>query len=325
MKFNHPNLIVTLLGVVAFYAPNTIAQQSAYPNKTVKVLVPYAAGGGTDQYARMVSQELATIWKQPVVVENKPGAAGVIALQSMLGAPADGYTITTIAASLAVSSLINPNLPYKDGDIIPVVNLVSSPNVMFVGANSPYRTAKELIEDARRNPGKISYGTTGNGTVQHIIGEKLAMQEKIDIQAVPYKGVVPVINDVMAGQIPMGFGTLAEVHNFAKGDKLRILAVLDKTRSPMFPDVPTMEEAGYSNLESKLWWGFVVSKGTPPNVIAAINKNVNTVLSNPAIRKRVEDSGAVIEGGTSQAFENQMAAYRKKYAPVIKAAGISNN
>lgn len=325
MKPVFRTLLATCLSVAALQLPTVWAQQNAYPSKPVRVLVPYAAGGGTDQYARMVSQELAGLWRQPVVVENKLGAAGVVALQSMLTAPADGHTITVIASSVAVNSLINPSQPYKDSDIVPVVNLVSSPNVLYVGAGSEYRTVADLIDDARRKPGKLSYGTTGNGTIQHIIGEKLRMQEKLDIQAIPYKGAALVINDVMAGQIPMAFATVAEIQTFVKAGKLRALAVMDKTRSPLLPDVPTMEESGLSNLESKLWWGIVAPRNTPSQVIAAINRDVNVVLRNPAIRKRIEESGGTVEGGTTQSFENQIATYRHQFGPVIKAAGITNN
>lgn len=325
MPLNRRACMAAVIAITAFQGPAVLAQQAAYPAKPVRVLVPYAAGGGTDQYARMVSQELAGDWKQPVVVENKLGAAGVVALQAMLAAPADGHTLTVIASSVAVNSLINPGQPYKDSDIAPVVNLVSSPNVLYVGANAPYRSVADLIDDARRNPGKISYGTTGNGTIQHIIGEKLRMQEKLDIQAVPYKGATLVINDVMGGQIPMAFATVAEIQTFVKAGKLKALAVMDKTRSPMLPDVPTMEESGFANLESKLWWGIVAPRSTPAHIIAAINRDVNEVLRNPAIRKRIEESGGTVEGGTSQSFEGQIAAYRRQFGPVIKAAGITNN
>jgi tripartite-type tricarboxylate transporter receptor subunit TctC len=325
MKFNRRELLATLLSLASLQGTVTLAQQTNFPTKPVRVLVPYAAGGGTDQYARMVSQELSGLWKHPVVVENKLGAAGVVALQSMLSAPADGHTVTVIASSVAVNSLINPSQPYKDSDIVPVVNLVSSPNVLYVGANSGYRTVSDLIEDARRNPGKLSYGTTGNGTIQHIIGEKLRMQEKLDIQAIPYKGAALVINDVMAGQIPMAFATVAEIQTFVKAGKLKALAVMDKVRSPMLPDVPTMEESGLANLESKLWWGIVAPRTTPAHIIAAINRDVNAVLRNPAIRKRIEESGGTVEGGTAQNFENQISAYRRQFGPVIKAANITNN
>lgn len=325
MKLQRRALLSTLVSLACLQGPAALAQQAAYPTKPVRVLVPYAAGGGTDQYARMVSQELAGAWKQPVVVENKLGAAGVVALQSMLAAPADGHTLTVIASSVAVNSLINPGQPYKDSDIAPVVNLVSSPNVLYVAATAPYRTVGDLIDDARRNPGKISYGTTGNGTIQHIIGEKLRMQEKLEIQAIPYKGASLVINDVMGGQIPMAFATVAEIQTFVKAGKLKALAVMDKSRSPMLPDVPTMEESGLANLESKLWWGIVAPRTTPAHVITAINRDVNAVLRDPAIRKRIEESGGTVEGGTAQAFENQIAAYRRQFGPVIKAAGITNN
>lgn len=325
MKLNRRVFSLAIATILSTQGAVAFAQSIGYPNKPVRVIVPYAAGGGTDMYARMVSQELTGIWKNPVVVENKLGAAGVVALQSMLASPADGYTMTVIAASVAVNSLINPSLPYKDSDITPVVNLVSSPNVLYVGASSNYKTVRELIEDAKRNPGKISYGTTGNGTIQHIVGEKLRMQEKLDIQAIPYKGAMPIINDVMGGQIPMAFSTVAEIHTFVKAGKLRALAVMDKKRSSMLPDVPTMEESGYLDLESKLWWGIVVPKNTPANVISAINRDVNTVLKNPVIRQRIEESGGTVEGGSVQNFENQISSYRRQFGPVIKAAGITNN
>ncbi|MDE2430544.1 MAG: tripartite tricarboxylate transporter substrate binding protein [Burkholderiales bacterium] len=325
MKLNRRVFTLAIATILSTQGTVAFAQSIGYPNKPVRVIVPYAAGGGTDMYARMVSQELTGIWKNPVVVENKLGAAGVVALQSMLASPADGYTMTVIAASVAVNSLINPSLPYKDSDITPVVNLVSSPNVLYVGASSNYKTVRELIEDAKRNPGKISYGTTGNGTIQHIVGEKLRMQEKLDIQAIPYKGAMPIINDVMGGQIPMAFSTVAEIHTFVKAGKLRALAVMDKKRSSMLPDVPTMEESGYLDLESKLWWGIVVPKNTPANVISAINRDVNTVLKNPVIRQRIEESGGTVEGGSVQNFENQISSYRRQFGPVIKAAGITNN
>lgn len=312
---------VCAAATVPFVAPAT-ASSGDFPVKPVRMIVPYSAGGSTDIYARLAAQGLTELWKQQVIVENKTGASGAVAIQNLLAAPPDGYTLCVSSVALSIHSLIFPTPPYNDADVVPVVNLVDTPNVLIVGPNSKYKTARDVIEDARANPGRLSYGTAGNGTTQHIAGERLKLQQKLDVLAIPYKGNMPSILATMAGEVPFAFAAVPELISLVKGDKVKALAVMATERSPFLPDVPTMVESGYKDMESSLWFGVVAPAKAPKDILDMVNRDCNRVLADPAIRKRIEESGGKVMGGTAQAFAGQIASDRKRTGEVIKAANI---
>lgn len=316
------NFGLSTLAAGVMLSEGNVHASTPFPTKPVRLLVPYSAGGSTDIYARLVALRLSELWGQPVIVENKTGASGALAIQTMLSAAPDGHTLCVSSVALSIHSLIFSTPPYKDSDVAPVVNLVITPNVLIVGPDSKYNSARDVVEDARKNPGTLSYGTAGSGTTQHIIGEMLKLQQKLDVVAIPYKGNMPSILAVMAGQIPYAFAAVPELIPLVKAKKLKALAVMASRRSQFLPEVPTMAEAGYGDLESSLWFGVVAPARTPTEILGIINRDVNRVLENAALRSRIEDTGGTIVGGTAQAFGEQIAEDRRRSAPVIKAAGI---
>jgi tripartite-type tricarboxylate transporter receptor subunit TctC len=293
-----------------------------FPVKPVRLIAPFPAGGSADTYARLLAQELSALWKQPVVVDNKAGAGGVIGQQALLAAPADGYTIIIVSNSFAINPLINPKLPYADKDFTPVVQVAATANMLIVPAESKYKTLKDLIDDARAHPAALSYGMAGNGTSPHIAGENFKYTAKLDIVAVPYRGNAPVVADVVANQIPMGFANVVDVLQFVKGGKMRALAAGGKTRAPQMPDVPTFDESGVKNFESVSWFVVIASAATPPAIVDQLNRDINTVWSRPAVRSRIEDSGSVVLGGSQAAAVRFIEAEKQRLSPVIKAANI---
>lgn len=313
--------LASLASLSAIGSP--LARASAiYPSRPVRLLVPYSAGGSTDIYTRIVAQGLTNLWKQPVIVENRTGASGALAVQQMLSAPADGYTMCVSSVALSIHSLIFPTPPYKDSDVVPVVNLVVTPNVLIVPKNSKYMNAKDVIEDARKNPGRLNYGMAGTGTTQHIIGEMLKIQQKLDVQAIPYKGNAPAVAATMAGDVDYAFAAVPEITSMVKSGKIKALAIMAAERSQFLPGVPTMAEAGYNDLESSLWFGLVAPAATPAPILQLANRDFNFVLADPVIRKRIEDTGGTVLGGTAKAFSDQIASDRARTWAVIKAASI---
>lgn len=297
--------------------------QEPFPSGAVRILVPFAAGGGADVYARVIGQELSTRWKQPVVVENKVGASGQIAMQTMLAAPRDGYTITIVSSSHAINPLLNAKLPYDThNDFIPITQVAQAANVLVVPAASPYRSARELVEDARKRPGGLSYGMAGNGTSAHLAGELLKYLAKIEVTAVPYKGGMPFMTDLMAGHVPYGFSSVPETSPFVKSGKMRALAVTTRERAPLLPEVPTLAESGVAGYDSAVWWGMVAPAGVPDAVIRKLNADLVAVLRADVVKRKIEEGGAVVVANSPEAFKALISSEERKWAPVIKAANI---
>ncbi len=321
MRSMNKLLLILLVGSITLIAQ---AQGSDFPGKPVRLLVPFAAGGSADFLARSIAKELSLRWKQPVITENRVGASGVVAMQTMLAGPHDGSVITLVSASYAYLPLINHALPYSDRDFVPVVEIASAPNVLIVPSNSPYKTMGDLLADARQHPGVLSYGMAGNGTTPHLAGEMLKYLGKIKIEAVAYKGNAPVMVDVMAGQLPMGFVALADAWPLVKSGKLRILAVAGKSRSPLMPDVPTIAESGIAGYDSTVWWGIVAPSGVPGASLAQLNSDINSAIQSLQVRKEVADNGGEVEGGSAERFQHRVESDRRQLAPIIEAAGIKN-
>jgi tripartite-type tricarboxylate transporter receptor subunit TctC len=316
-------LLLNILSSAAMALPCAVSMaQTSFPTKAVRLIVPFAAGGSADMYARLMAQELSSRWSQPVIVDNRVGAGGSIGQQALLAAPPDGHTLILVSSSFVLNPLINPKLPYADKDFKPVIGVAATANALIVPVDSKYKTLRDLMEDARARPGGLSYGMAGNGTSPHIAGEMFKFLTKLDIVAVPYKGNAPVMADVMAGQIPMGYAAVVDVLPFVKGGKMRALAVASKTRSPQMPDVPTFAEAGLKDFESVVWWGVIASAGVPDPVVADIHRDIDAVLKMPAIRSRIGDGGSEVINGPRPDFVRYVDAERKRLQPVLKAANI---
>src|SRR3954447_837590 len=241
--------------------------QSSFPSKPVRLFVPYPAGGAVDILARTLGDELSRQWGQPVIIENRPGAGGVVASQALATSPPDRYTLIVVASGHATNPFLYPKIPYDTfKDFTPICLLASSPNILLVRADSPFKTLADLLAEARAKPGSLSYGMAGNGTSTHLAGELLKNLAKVDIVAIPYKGGGPAMNDLLGGQIPMSFNNGPESVGQISAGAVRALGVTTGKRAPFLPDVPTIAEAGVPGYDTGVWWGLVGPAGMPANV-----------------------------------------------------------
>jgi tripartite-type tricarboxylate transporter receptor subunit TctC len=299
-----------------------LAQQS-FPSKQVRLLIPYAAGGAVDILGRTLGDELSKKWGQPVIIENRTGAGGTIASQVVAKSAPDGYTLVIVASGHAINPYLYSNLPYDTfKDFRPISLLGSSPNIMLVAANSPYKTLADLLAAARAKPGSLSYGMAGIGTSTHLAGELLKYMTKVDIAAVSYKGGAPVINDLLGGHIPLSFNNIPESIGQIKGGNLRPLGVTSATRSPVLPDVPTIAEAGVPGYDTVVWWGLLGPGGLSADLAAKISKDCAEALHAPAVKQRLDNLGATVAGTSPADFAKLIRADYEKWGPIIKAAGM---
>ncbi|MBR1254207.1 tripartite tricarboxylate transporter substrate binding protein [Bradyrhizobium sp. AUGA SZCCT0240] len=297
------------------------ASAQSFPSKPVRILVPYPAGGGVDVLTRTLGEVVSKQWGQSVVVENRPGAGGVIASQAVVSSPADGYTLIMVASGHATNPLLYPKIPYDTfKDFTPISLLASSPNILLVRADSPFKTLADVIEAAKAKPGSLSFAHAGTGTSTHLAGELLKSLAKVDLNAIPYKGGAPAINDLLGGQIPMSFNNGPESVGQLQAGTLRALAVTTAERAPFLPDVPSMSEAvpGY---DTGVWWGLLGPSDMPPDVLAKLFRDFVAALNTEAVKERLGKLGALPIGSSPQQFQARIRADYEKWEPIIKAAG----
>jgi tripartite-type tricarboxylate transporter receptor subunit TctC len=288
----------------------------------VHIFVPYAPGGGVDVLARTLGDAVSRQWGQSIVIENRPGAGGVVASQALASATPDGYTLIVVASGHATNPFLYPKLPYDTfKNFTPISLLASSANILLVRADSPFKTLSDVIAQAKTKPGGLSFGHSGNGTSTHLAGELLKSLAKIDIEAIPYKGGAPAINDLLGGQIPMSFNNGPESVGQLEAGTLRALAVTTASRAPFLPNVPTIGEIvpGY---ELEVWWGLLGPGGMPPDLVARISQDFVAALNTDAVKQRLTRLGATPIGSTPQAFDAKIHADYEKWGPIITAGGI---
>jgi tripartite-type tricarboxylate transporter receptor subunit TctC len=303
-------------------ADGAASAQSAFPSKPVHIFVPYAAGGGVDILARTLGDVVSRQWGQTVVVENRPGAGGVVASQALVSAPPDGYTLIVVASGHATNPFLYPKLPYDTfKDFTPISLLASSPNILLVRADSAFKTLSDVIAQAEAKPGSLSFAHAGSGTSTHLAGELLKSLAKIDIGAIPYKGGAPAINDLLGGQIPMSFNNGPESVGQLQAGTVRALAVTTASRAPFLPDVASVGEAvpGY---DTEVWWGLLGPAGMPPDLVAKLSHDFVAALNTDAVKERLGKLGALPIGSSPQAFDAKIHADYEKWGPIIQAAGI---
>jgi tripartite-type tricarboxylate transporter receptor subunit TctC len=296
--------------------------QSAFPSKPVHIFVPYAPGGGVDVLTRTLCDAVSRQWGQSIVVENRPGAGGVVASQALASAAPDGYTLIVVASGHATNPFLYPKLPYDTfKDFTPISLLASSANILLVRADSPFKALLDVIAQAKAKPGDLSFGHSGNGTSTHLAGELLKSLAKIDIEAIPYKGGAPAINDLLGGQIPMSFNNGPESVGQLEAGTLRALAVTTASRAPFLPNVPSIGESvpGY---ELEVWWGLLGPGGMPPDLVAKISQDFVAALNTDAVKQRLTRLGATPIGSTPKVFDAKIHADYEKWGPIITAGGI---
>jgi tripartite-type tricarboxylate transporter receptor subunit TctC len=313
---------IAAAAVVTFAAGGLASAQSSFPGKPVHIFVPYAAGGAVDILARTLGDVVSRQWGQGVVVENRPGAGGVIASQALATSPPDGYTLIIVASGHPTNSFLYARLPYDTfKDFTPISLLASSPNILLVKADSPFRTLADMIAAARAKPGSLSFAHAGSGTSTHLAGELLMNLAKIDLNAIPYKGGAPAINDLLGGQIPMSFNNGPESVGQLAAGTVRALAVTTAARASFLPDVPSMAETvpGY---DTEVWWGLLGPAGMPPELVAKLSHDFVAALNTASVKERLTKLGASPIGSSPQAFNAKIHADYDKWGPIIKAAGI---
>jgi tripartite-type tricarboxylate transporter receptor subunit TctC len=303
-------------------AATAAASAQSFPSKSVHILVPYPAGGGVDVLTRTLGEVVSRQWGQSVVVENRPGAGGVIASQAVVAAQPDGYTLIMVASGHATNPLLYPKIPYDTfKDFTAISLLASSPNILLVRADSPFKTVGDVIAAATAKPGSLSFAHAGTGTSTHLAGELLKSLARVDLNAIPYKGGAPSINDLLGGQIPLSFNNGPESVGQLQAGTLRALAVTTGERAAFLPNVPSMAETvrGY---DTGVWWGLLGPAGMPPEVLAKLSHDFVAALNTDAVKERLGKLGAQPIGSTPEQFETRIKDDYEKWGPIIKAAGI---
>jgi tripartite-type tricarboxylate transporter receptor subunit TctC len=296
-----------------------------WPERTITMVVPFAAGGGTDTTARIVAEKLTKELGQDIVIENRAGAGANIGAAHVASATPDGYTLLVATSTLATNVTLYKSLRYDlRTDLIPVSQLLYIPNVLVVSNDVPARTLAEFIEYARSKKGALNYGTAGNGSSQHLSAALFNKLAEVDMVHVPYKGGAPAANDLVAGHLQVIFAPLVEVLSFIEAGKLRALAVTTKERSRRLPDLPTLGEVlpGY---EIALWVGMFAPKGTPQAIVDRLGAAVRKAMAHPAVHKTVEEQGSTIVASTPEEFKPFLAAEIEKWGQLVKLSGAKIN
>ena len=309
-------LALSLIGGAALAQP--------YPVKPISLIVPFPAGGTTDVLARALGQELSRSLGQPVVVESKPGAGATLGADFVAKAKPDGYTLLMGAVHHTIATSVYRKLPYDfQKDLAPVSTVALVPNVLVVNPNLPAKTVKELLAQAKAEPGKLTYGSNGNGTGQHLIGAQFEGMGGVQMLHVPYKGSGPLTTDLLGGQITMSFDTITPVLPHIKGGKLRALAVTTSKRSVALPDVPTLDESGLKGFNLGTWFGVLVPAATPKEIVTRLNTEMVKIIRSPDFRKRMEDIGAEPIGDTPQQMAKQIREDTERFAKLVKEAKVA--
>lgn len=318
-------LLAAVVSTAAFLHMEPASAQATYPNKPLRIIVPFSPGGATDTLARMMGQKLTEAWGQPVVIENKPGAGGNIGADMGAKAPGDGYTLTLAAAGfMAVNPSVYPKMTYDPAkDFAPLTLLVRAPLLLVVNPKLPVNNIAEFMAYAKANPGKVSLGNGGNGTAQHLGGVYMANEAKVNIVHVPYKGSAPATTDLLGGVVDAQFDNMVTLVPYVKAGKLRALAVSSTQRSTAFPDVPTLSETVLPGFETGTWYGLLAPASTPPAITAKLSQELQRILALPDVREKLVSMGLDASGMSGAEYGQFIRAEIAKYAKIVKAAGVT--
>ena len=300
-----------------------LAAAQDFPNKPIRLIVPFPAGGPNDIIARVVGQRMSELKKQPVLIDNRGGQAGVLGTDAVAKANPDGYTIGIVSASALVISPTMERVPYDVGrDFAPVTLAVTVPEMLVVASNFPANNMAELVALAKAQPGKFNFASAGVGGLPHLAGELLKLTAKIDIVHVPYRGAAPAINDLLGQQVQMAFLDLPVLLPHIKAGTLRPIALGAPQRAPTAPDVPTTAEVGMPDILIENWYGMVAPAKTPDNIVAALNRIANEAMADPSVKEKLADQGLTVAGDTPEHFRGYIEAETRKWARVIKDSGV---
>lgn len=307
-------------------AASAAVSAQTWPAKSVKIVVPFAAGGTTDVVARMVGQRLSEVWGQPVVIENRGGAGGNVGADVVAKSPADGYTLLMASGSITINPNLYAKMPFDvQRDLVPITNVASGPMMVVVQDSSPYKSVKDLIAAAKAKPGTLNFGSAGVGSQVHLAAENFADSAGIEVQHVPYKGEALAYNDLLGGQVQFMVGNMATASALTGPGRLRALAVTSRTRSAQFPDIPTVAESGLPGFENTGWFGLFAPAGTPQAVIDEVHQNTVKVLSESQIKGRLYVAGMSPVASSPAELSRQMKVELERWATVVKNRKLKTN
>lgn len=302
------------------------ALADTYPDRPIKWIVPWPPGGGADVIARLLGNPIAEALGKPVIIDNRGGAAGNIGAVAAARSPADGYTMVfAYSGTHSINRHLYKDMPFEEKDFAPVIFLTSVPQMLVVNANLPFKSVQDIISAARANPGKLTYGSSGNGAINHLTGQLFSDMAGVKLLHVPYKGGGPAAAAVMAGEVDLVFGEPSTLLPHVASGKLRAIATTGAKRSRSLPELPTIAESGVPGYDVTSWNGVLVPVGTPQEAIKKLNQEFNKVLVNPEMRERLLKIGYEPVGGAPEAFSQHIEAETKKWGPVIKQSGLQIN
>jgi len=316
--------LLALVAALPAVAAGSAVAQTNYPDKPIRIVVGFAAAGPADLTARVIGEKFTDAWGQPVVIENVTGAGANIAGDRVAKAAPDGYTLLLASlAQLTINPALYDKMPYDTvKDVVPVTQAVFTPNILAVNNDVPAKTVAELVALARAQPGKLTFGSAGVGTAQHLAGELFKSMAHVDMQHVPYRGAAPVITDLLGGRISMFFGNVTAVLPQVQEGKLRGLAVTSLKRIAAAPDLPTLAESGFPGFDATASFGLVAPAGTPPAIIDKLHRETARILALPDVRKRFAELGSEVIGNSPAEFSAVIKAEIPQWAKLIKDAGI---
>jgi tripartite-type tricarboxylate transporter receptor subunit TctC len=320
------HLCHAVLGIAALAAPAGAAlAQAAYPNKPIRLIVPFPPGGGTDMIARTVAQKLTDQNKWNVIVDNRPGAGGNLGVDAAAKSAPDGYTLVMGQTSnLAINPTLYPKLPYDPiKDLVPVALVSSSPIVIAAPANSPYKTFADVVAASKGKPDALTLGYSGNGTVAHLAGELAENAAGIKLRHIPYKGAAQAMTDLVGGQIDLYMSSVPTLLGQVRNGKLKVLAITSAKRSSQLPDVPTLAESGYKGFEAVTWFGILAPAGTPAPIVAQLNKAINQALQHAEVADKLRSEGGDILGGSADQFGQLLRTEVPRWGKIVKDSGAS--
>ncbi|MBC7781306.1 MAG: tripartite tricarboxylate transporter substrate binding protein [Proteobacteria bacterium] len=313
-----------MCAAAALLALTAPAHAQSYPSKPVRLVVPFPAGGVLDRLSRALAPRAAETFGQPVLVENRPGAGTIVGTEAVARAAPDGHTLLMMAASFVITPLLRAKLPFDvERDFVPVTLIASTPNVLVVQPALPIRSVKDLVALARQRPGELTYGSIGPGTPQHLAGEMLRVNAKIDLVHVPYQGGAPAAAALLGGHVSFMFVNLAEVQPFIESGRMRLLAVATAERVPTLKQVPTMTEAGVPGFDSTSWFGMVAPAAVPREIVARWQAEVARIVKLPEVRDTLSSAGLQPLATTPEQFGRLLRDETARYATVIRAARVT--
>lgn len=313
-------------GLALLLAPFLVQAQDNYPSKPIRLVVPYPPGGPTDLTARIVANDMSTTLGQSIIIDNRPGASGMIGAEQVAKAAPDGYTFLANASLHVINPYLYPDMRFDAiKDFVPITQLAAVPLVLVVPANSPLQSLKDLVEYGRKNPGKLAFGSAGNASAQHLAGESFKSVAHIEMQHVPYKGSAPALADLAGGQIQLMFDSMPSAMALIKAGKLRPIAVTTSKRSQTLPDLPTVAELGYPGFDMATWYGYWAPKGTPAAIVEKLAKAAAAALKKPQVIDQYANLGAEPVGSTPAEFARYNVSEMNKWGEIVRKSGAKVN